>query len=183
MSARERNSEEGASKGADKAQRAQRAEKAERNPGAEHSASDRVGELGRGLVRRAAKRLQWVARSAGPSRGASSEASTEAGDGEAGGEDAGAQAGAGAREGRGLEGRRRGAAYTGAVEAVFALLIATLGGWWVDERFGTAPIGIFAGVVLGFAAFVLRLVRMRSLLEPGGPGASEGGGPPRGDGD
>lgn len=61
--------------------------------------------------------------------------------------------------------RRQGAAYVGALEAVFALLIAIGLGYWADQGLGSAPIGLLAGVVLGFAAFVLRLVRMRALYD------------------
>jgi F0F1-type ATP synthase assembly protein I len=70
---------------------------------------------------------------------------------------------------------RRGAAYQGAFEAVFAILIAIGLGYWADQSFGSAPIGMFTGVVLGFAAFVVRLIRLRSLIEgPGEPGDEDG---------
>jgi F0F1-type ATP synthase assembly protein I len=65
---------------------------------------------------------------------------------------------------RGLD--RRGArAYQGALEAVFAIPIAGLLGYWADARFGTGPIFLIVGLVFGFATFVVRLVRMRSLVE------------------
>jgi F0F1-type ATP synthase assembly protein I len=61
---------------------------------------------------------------------------------------------------------RRGArAYQGALEAVFAIPIAGGLGYWADVRFGTGPIFLIVGLVLGFATFVVRLVRMRSLVE------------------
>ncbi len=64
------------------------------------------------------------------------------------------------------ETRRRGAAYQGAMEAVLAIPIAIGLGYWADQELDTGPIGIFVGVVIGFAAFVLRLLRMRRLIEP-----------------
>lgn len=53
-----------------------------------------------------------------------------------------------------------GAAYQGAMEAVFAIAIATLAGWWIDRRYGTEPFGVLIGATIGFAAFVLRLYRL-----------------------
>ena len=35
---------------------------------------------------------------------------------------------------------------------VFALLIGTMGGWWLDQHFGWKPYGFFAGFILGLAA-------------------------------
>jgi F0F1-type ATP synthase assembly protein I len=61
---------------------------------------------------------------------------------------------------------RQGAAYQGAFEAVFAILIAAFLGKLADDYFGTAPRYLLAGFVIGFASFVLRLVRLgRSLQE------------------
>jgi F0F1-type ATP synthase assembly protein I len=51
------------------------------------------------------------------------------------------------------------------MEAVFSIPVAMGLGYWADSRFGTEPIFLLAGVVLGFAAFVLRLVRMRHDIE------------------
>lgn len=34
-------------------------------------------------------------------------------------------------------------------------------GYWCDGRFNSAPIGLFAGTAIGFAAMLLRIVRMR----------------------
>ncbi len=53
-----------------------------------------------------------------------------------------------------------GRAYQGALEAALALAIAVLAGAWVDERFETAPVGVIVGLLFGFAAFTLRLVRL-----------------------
>lgn len=71
-------------------------------------------------------------------------------------------------DGRGGSGRlsRRGArAYQMAMEAVFSIPIAIGLGYWADSAWGTGPIFLLVGVVLGFSAFVLRLLRMRALVE------------------
>jgi F0F1-type ATP synthase assembly protein I len=67
----------------------------------------------------------------------------------------------------------KGAAYQGAVEAVLALLLGAGLGYWADSRFGSAPIGLIVGLGFGFGAFVLRLLRLRDLIEP--PGPQDGG--------
>lgn len=59
----------------------------------------------------------------------------------------------------------RGAAYEGAMEAIFSILIAVGLGYWADSHFGTSPRYLIIGAVLGFAAFVLRLFRMAKLVE------------------
>jgi F0F1-type ATP synthase assembly protein I len=56
------------------------------------------------------------------------------------------------------------AAYQGAVEAVLAVVIATVFGYWVDGRFATSPTFLLIGLVLGFAAFCIRLWRLRDLM-------------------
>lgn len=62
---------------------------------------------------------------------------------------------------------RQGAAYQGAFEAVFAILIAAFIGDLADDHFGTAPRYLLVGFAIGFASFVLRLVRLgRKLQEP-----------------
>ena len=58
------------------------------------------------------------------------------------------------------EPRRAGAAYQGALEAVFAILISGGVGYWADARFGSAPLGLLVGLAIGFGAFVLRLFRL-----------------------
>ena len=77
----------------------------------------------------------------------------------------------GPREG---ERRRQARAYEGAFEAVAAIVIAALVGYWADRHFESSPIGLFTGVVLGFAAMVLRLLRLGRQLgmtdEAGKPG-------------
>jgi F0F1-type ATP synthase assembly protein I len=79
--------------------------------------------------------------------------------------------------------RRQGAAYQGALEAVFAILVAVALGYFIDWRFGTSPSFLFVGVILGFSAFVLRLVRLgRALSPPDGkaPDGTRGPGEPGG---
>lgn len=39
----------------------------------------------------------------------------------------------------------------GVYQMVAAVLIATLGGWWLDKKLGTAPWLVIAGSVLGIA--------------------------------
>ena len=74
--------------------------------------------------------------------------------------------------------RRQGAAYQGALEAVFAILIAGGIGYWADGRFGTSPWLLLLGFGIGFGSFVLRLFRLgRQLREdepPAGGMSGEG---------
>ena len=63
-----------------------------------------------------------------------------------------------------LSGRSGGGAYEGAFEAVGAILIATGFGYWFDQHYETTPVGILVGAGIGFAAFVLRLVRLGKQL-------------------
>ena len=56
-------------------------------------------------------------------------------------------------------------AYQMALEAVFSIPIAIGLGFWADSAWETGPIFLLVGVVLGFSAFVLRLLRMRALVE------------------
>lgn len=67
--------------------------------------------------------------------------------------------------GRGL-GKRAAAAYQGALEAIFAIVITMLAGWWIDRRFGTEPAFVLVGAAVGFAAFVVRVWRLRDLMVP-----------------
>ena len=55
-------------------------------------------------------------------------------------------------------------AYQGALEAVFSILIGAGLGAWADHGFGTSPIFLLVGLVIGFAAFVLRIVRLGRRL-------------------
>jgi len=65
---------------------------------------------------------------------------------------------------------RGGAAYQGAFEAVLAILIAAFLGKLADDHFGTAPRYLLIGFVIGFASFVLRLVRLGRYLQETEPG-------------
>ncbi len=64
-------------------------------------------------------------------------------------------------------------AYQGAVEAVFAIMIGTGLGYWADQKLDTEPVWLIVGALIGFCAFVLRLTRLRPLLERP-PGNAEG---------
>ena len=57
-------------------------------------------------------------------------------------------------------------AYQGAFEAVGSVLIGCAFGYWVDSYWDTAPVGLLVGVVVGFAAMVLRLIRLGKELHP-----------------
>ena len=73
-----------------------------------------------------------------------------------------------------------GDAYQGAFEAVMAVLVGAGAGYWADGHWGTSPYGVVAGVVIGFAAMVLRLLRMGRELPSDGTGTATGGpGEPR----
>jgi F0F1-type ATP synthase assembly protein I len=58
------------------------------------------------------------------------------------------------------QGRRQGAVYQGAFEAVIALLIAIGFGYWLDGYFDTAPWLLLIGTAIGFASFTVRLMRL-----------------------
>jgi F0F1-type ATP synthase assembly protein I len=64
---------------------------------------------------------------------------------------------------------RQGAAYEGAFEAVFAILIAAVLGDLADDYFGTAPRYLLVGFAIGFASFVLRLVKLGRYLQETAP--------------
>jgi F0F1-type ATP synthase assembly protein I len=68
-----------------------------------------------------------------------------------------------------------GAAYQGAFEAVFAILIAVLAGHWADEALGTGPWLVLLGIAVGFGSFVLRLIRLGKRLEALAKEGAEGG--------
>ena len=57
-------------------------------------------------------------------------------------------------------------AYQGASEAVGAVLVACGFGYLADSRWDSAPWGVLIGAVVGFAAMVLRLVRLGKELHP-----------------
>ena len=69
-------------------------------------------------------------------------------------------------DGEKRDGRKKGAAYQGALEAVFAILIAVGIGYFVDQRLGTSPRYLLVGVAVGFGSFVLRLWQLGRALQP-----------------
>jgi len=78
--------------------------------------------------------------------------------------------GRGDKGGSGGIGRRGAKAYQAALEAVIAIPIAGGIGYWADGRFGTEPILLLVGLGLGFASFVMRISRMRAMVEDAGQG-------------
>lgn len=56
-------------------------------------------------------------------------------------------------------------AYSSAMEAVFTIPIAMVIGWYADSWLGTAPWLLFIFLALGFWGFVMRLMKMRALVE------------------
>jgi F0F1-type ATP synthase assembly protein I len=66
---------------------------------------------------------------------------------------------------------RQAAAYEGAFEAVFAILIAAFLGDLADDHFGTAPRYLLVGFAIGFASFVLRLLKLGRTLQNSAPDA------------
>ncbi len=70
--------------------------------------------------------------------------------------------------------RRQGLAYQGSFEAVTAILIAAGIGYWIDARYQTSPYGLLLGTIVGFSAFVLRLLRLGRQLEKLGDPALRG---------
>ena len=73
--------------------------------------------------------------------------------------------------------RRQGIAYQGAFEAFVAILIAMGIGYWVDQRFGTSPLYLLIGTGVGFASFVLRLVRLGRQIQNLSDASDGGSGP------
>ncbi|MEZ4282913.1 MAG: AtpZ/AtpI family protein [Myxococcota bacterium] len=63
-------------------------------------------------------------------------------------------------------GSAAGNAYQGAFEAVMAVLVGAGLGYWADVHWETTPVGVISGVVVGFAAMVLRLLRLGRELVP-----------------
>ena len=58
------------------------------------------------------------------------------------------------------ERRRQARAYEGAFEAVAAVIISALAGYWADGYWDSSPWFLLGGVVLGFAAMAVRLFRL-----------------------
>ncbi|MCP4039550.1 MAG: AtpZ/AtpI family protein [bacterium] len=76
--------------------------------------------------------------------------------------------------------KQQSASYQGAFEAVLAVPIAIGIGYWCDDRLGSAPVGLFTGAAVGFAAMLLRIVRMRpkqDAIDDGGLTENEGSEP------
>jgi len=65
-------------------------------------------------------------------------------------------------------------AYQGAFEAIGSVLIAGAFGYWVDYRWDTGPVGLLVGTAIGFAAMVLRLIRLGKEIHPDSTGAESG---------
>lgn len=62
--------------------------------------------------------------------------------------------------------KEQSATYQGAFEAILAVPIAAGFGYGFDYQFNTEPVGLLVGVGLGFAAMLLRIVRMRPAEGP-----------------
>ena len=78
------------------------------------------------------------------------------------------------RDGEERSRSRHAAAYQGAFESVFAILIAVFAGKLTDDHFGTAPRYLLVGFAIGFLAFVWRLVRLGRYLQESAPGDESG---------
>lgn len=67
-------------------------------------------------------------------------------------------------------------AYEGITESALALLLPIGLGYWLDGYFGSRPVGVLVGVVLGFAAMMVRLVRWTRVPTGSPPGDDGPGG-------
>lgn len=61
------------------------------------------------------------------------------------------------------------------MEAAVAIPIAMGLGWFGDRHFGTEPILLIVGLGFGFATFVIRLLRMREIVESEASAAASAG--------
>jgi F0F1-type ATP synthase assembly protein I len=61
--------------------------------------------------------------------------------------------------------RKRGKAYQSVMEAVFAIPIGGGIGWFLGGRLGSETVGLLIGLGFGFATFIIRLTRMRGMVE------------------
>lgn len=69
-------------------------------------------------------------------------------------------------------------AYQGAFEAIGAVLVGGGFGYWADLTWDSSPWGFLIGIALGFAAMVVRLLRLGKELEfDEGTGATSASGP------
>lgn len=64
-------------------------------------------------------------------------------------------------------------AYQGALEAVLSILIGTGLGYLADRQFGTGPVILLLGLAAGFASFVIRISRLRVLVDDAPEDGSE----------
>ena len=64
-------------------------------------------------------------------------------------------------------------AYQGALEAVLSILIGTGLGYLADRLFGTGPVFLLLGLAAGFASFVIRISRLRTLVDEAPEDGSE----------
>ena len=64
-------------------------------------------------------------------------------------------------------------AYQGALEAVLSIPIGMGLGYLVDRQFGTGPVFLLLGLAAGFASFVIRMSRLRALVDEGPKDGSE----------
>jgi F0F1-type ATP synthase assembly protein I len=56
-------------------------------------------------------------------------------------------------------------AYQGALEAVLSIPIGMGLGYLADHHFGTGPVFFLIGLAAGFASFVIRMTRLRELVD------------------
>lgn len=59
------------------------------------------------------------------------------------------------------------------MEATVSIPIAMGLGWFADRHFETSPAFLLVGLGFGFASFVIRLVRMREMVEEAGEDAAD----------
>ncbi len=60
--------------------------------------------------------------------------------------------------------RQMGLAYTIPAALVAPIVVLTLGGWWLDERFHKSPAFTLAGAVLGMISGVVNMIRIANKL-------------------
>ena len=64
-------------------------------------------------------------------------------------------------------------AYQGALEAVLSIPIGMGLGYLADRHFGTVPLFLLLGLAAGFASFVIRISRLRALVDEAPEDGSE----------
>ena len=64
-------------------------------------------------------------------------------------------------------------AYQGALEAVLSIPIGMGLGYLADRQFGTGPVILLVGLAAGFASFVIRVSRLRVLVDEAPEDGSE----------